>query len=107
MEIDIPKVMDYIRQISIEEGKINPKAKPILATHEAFLKSIENTGRLHELGLIIGYKLRTFELMKDVTLAPSMLQKGKLHIFAEKIKDIRHISKIFKNTKKKTNSENL
>jgi heterodisulfide reductase subunit C len=104
MEIDIPKVMDYIRQVSINENKVHQKAKPIVASHKAFLKSIEKTGRLHELSFVMNYKFNTFEFLKDATLAPSMMQKGKLHIFSEKIKDMKNISKIFKNTKH-TNSE--
>lgn len=99
MEIDIPTVMDYIRQIAVKEKKINKKAKSIVASHEAFLNSIKRTGRLHELGFVMEYKLKTFEVMKDAMLAPSMLAKGKLHIFAEKIKDKAHMALIFKKTK--------
>jgi heterodisulfide reductase subunit C len=99
MEIDIPKVMDYVRQVSVKEKKMNRKAKSIIASHEAFLNSIKRTGRLHELGFVMGYKFKTFELMKDAMLAPSMIIKGKLHIFAEKIKDKAHMDLIFKKTK--------
>lgn len=101
MEIDIPTVMDYVRQVSIKEGKTNPKAKSIISSHQAFLDSIKRTGRLHELGFVMGYKLKTFEMMKDATLAPTMMKKGKLHIFAEKIKDKAHINNIFNKTEKK------
>jgi len=106
MEIDIPKVMDYIRQASIAENKVHPKAKSIVASHQAFLSTIEKGGRLHELGFVMNYKFKTFEFMKDATLAPSMMQKGKLHLFAEKIKDTKALSKIFEKVKKKnTESE--
>jgi len=100
MEIDIPKVMDYVRQVSIQENKVHKNAKSIVASHEAFLSSIKKTGRLHELGFVMAYKFKTFELMKDSTLAPEMMKKGKLHIFAEKIKDTAHIADIFKKTEK-------
>ncbi len=100
MEIDIPTVMDYVRQVSVKEKKTNPKAKTIIASHEAFLSSIKSTGRLHEFGFVMGYKFKTFEFTKDVMLAPLMLQRGKLHLLPEKIKDLAHIAKIFKKTGK-------
>jgi len=102
MEIDIPKVMDNIRQAAIAENKVHPKAKTIVAGHKAFLKTIENNGRLHEFGFVMNYKFSTFEFMKDVTVAPGMMQRGKLHLFAEKIKDIKHLSKIFEKSQKNT-----
>lgn len=100
MEIDIPSMMDYMRQKSRSEHKENPKAKNIIAFHKSFLKSIKNTGRLYELGLILDYKMQSLNLTQDMALGPKMFSRGKLHIFPEKIKDTAHIAKIFKNTEK-------
>ena len=98
MEIDIPKIMDYLREKSLKENKVNPKAKNIVKFHKAFLDSVNYTGRLSEVGLIADYKLRTFNVTQDVNLVPSMLAKGKLHFIPEMIKDRLKISKIFKKT---------
>jgi len=100
MEIDIPSMMDYLRQKSMELKKVNPKAKNIIAFHKSFLKSIKNTGRLYELGLVLDYKKQSLNLMQDISLGPKMFSKGKLHIFPEKIKDRKHIAKIFEKTRK-------
>ena len=97
-EIDIPSLMDYLRQRSLAEKKNHPESKKIIAFHKAFLSSIKNTGRLYELGLTLDYKRRTMTLMQDVMLAPKMLSRGKLHIFPEKIKNTSHLKKIFKKT---------
>ncbi len=59
MEVDIPKVMDALRQESLAQKKVNPKAKDIIAFHHAFLDSVRYTGRLFEMGLIVDYKLRS------------------------------------------------
>ena len=107
MSIEIPKVMDFVREISLEKKMAHAGAKRIIAFHKSFLKSIEKTGRLYEVGLIADYKLRVLDLLQDVTLAPAMLTKGKLHVLPEKIKDTKGMSTIFLNTLKKNNSKKL
>jgi heterodisulfide reductase subunit C len=100
MEIDIPKVMDYLREKALKEGKANPKAKNIISFHKAFLDSIEKTGRLYEVGLVVDYKLRSLDMMQDVAIAPKMYMRGKLAILPELIKERKKIGKIFKKTLK-------
>lgn len=95
-EIDLPAVMDYLREKSIKEKKVNPRAKKILAFHKNFLKSVKQNGRLHEAGFIIGYKLDTMAFFQDVMLVPSLISKGKLHFLPRKLKSQNQIKKIFK-----------
>jgi len=99
-EVDIPKIMDYLRGESIKQGKVIPKARDIIAFHKAFLDSIQQTGRLYEVGLIADYKARSFHLLKDLLLAPKMFCKGKLGLFPEMIKDRANLKKIFRRTRK-------
>jgi len=98
MEVDIPKVMDYLRQESIKQKLPNRKAAEIIAFHRAFLKSIELTGRLYEVGVIAAYKTKTLNLFQDLSLAPVMLLKGKLKFIPEKVKNIKNIKAIFQQT---------
>lgn len=100
MEIDIPSVMDFLRQKSLFEKKVNKKAANIVAFHKSFLNSIRLTGKLFELGLILDYKRQSMNLMQDVMLAPAMIARGKLHFIPEIIKGKSHITEIFKKTKK-------
>lgn len=97
-EIDIPQVMDHLRQKSVKDKLVNPKANNIVKFHKSFLSSINLTGRLSELMLIIDYKRRSFNLMQDVMLAPKMISRGKLHFIPEMIKGTGSIRKIFKKT---------
>lgn len=101
MSIDIPKVMDFLRQKSRSEKKVTNQAKDIVAFHNSFLLSIQKTGKLYELGLVAAYKLKTFHLTQDVTVAPSMIQKGKLHFIPEMVKDRGNLASIFAKTIKK------
>jgi heterodisulfide reductase subunit C2 len=98
MEIDIPKIMDLLREKSLNAKKYHPKAKNIVKFHKAFLGSVKNTGRLSEFGLILSYKMSTFNLTQDVGLAPKMMSRGKLHFIPEKIKNRSGISRIFNKT---------
>ncbi len=104
MELDIPKVMDYLRQRSLAEGKVHPDARNIVTFHKSFLNTVENNGRLNEMGLILDYKMHSGNLFQDVKLAPEMFSKGKLHILPERIKDRKGLSRLFKGQSKKPKS---
>ena len=65
------------------------------AFHKAFLAQIRSNGRLHEMGLVVEYKLRTGALMKDVTNAPGMFARGKLNLRADRIDGVDEIKRIF------------
>ncbi|MCE8423298.1 MAG: 4Fe-4S dicluster domain-containing protein [Candidatus Methanoperedens sp.] len=101
MSIDIPKMMDFLREKSLKEGKTNPKAKRIIAFHKSFLDSIKYTGRLYEIGLLADYKTRTLKILQDMVLAPKMLFRGKLNIFPELIKGRSVVASIFNKSTKK------
>jgi heterodisulfide reductase subunit C len=98
MDIDIPSMMDFLRQRSRSEKKVNRKAKNIIAFHKSFLNSIRFTGRLFELGLILDYKRQSLNLTQDITLAPKMISRGKLHFIPHMIKGTALMSRIFKKT---------
>jgi heterodisulfide reductase subunit C len=100
MEIDIPSMMDFLRQESMRRKLVNKQARNIIAFHKSFLNSIKYTGRLFELGLIIDYKRQSFNLMQDITLAPGMISRGKLHFIPNIVRDRAHLKKIFKKTSK-------
>lgn len=94
-EVDLPKIMEYLRQESLRRGLVHPKAKDILAFHEAFLDSIKKNGRLHEVGLISAYKLKTLNLFQDVLVAPKLMARGKLRLLPHSIEGREQIKKIF------------
>lgn len=106
MEIDIPKVMDYLREQSLKAGAVNKKAQPVVAFHNAFLDSIKYTGRLYEVGLVAGFKARTFRITQDLKVAPGMFLKGKLNLLPEMIKDREKMKSIFSKTVNNKNREN-
>ncbi len=94
-EVEIPRIMDYLRQQARRRGLVNPQARDILAFHEAFLGSVRACGRLHEVGLIQSYKLKTLHLLQDVLLAPGLLARGKLSLRPHKIPGQAAVQRIF------------
>jgi heterodisulfide reductase subunit C2 len=94
-EVSIPRVMDYLREEALRRGVAHPQAKDILAFHRSFLDSIRKNGRLHEVGLISSYKMRTMHLFQDVLVAPKLLMRGKLKIMPHKIQGRDAIAAMF------------
>ena len=97
-EVEIPKVMDFIRGEALAKNLAHPKSADILAFHRAFLDSIEYTGRLYEVGLVADYKVRSRHFLKDVMLAPKMYVKGKLGLLPHLIRNRRGMKNLFKQT---------
>ncbi|MDR0711657.1 MAG: 4Fe-4S dicluster domain-containing protein [Prevotellaceae bacterium] len=95
MQIDIPQLMDYLRVQALEKKTVNKKSKKIVAFHRAFLDSVRYTGRLYEVGLVADYKLRTFDLLQDLDVAPRMFLKGKLPLLPEMVKGKKQLKKAF------------
>jgi heterodisulfide reductase subunit C len=99
-EVDLPKIMDRLREESRARGLPHPQAKDILAFHDAFLGSVERGGRLHEVGLIAAYKLKTRHLLQDVAVAPKLLARGKLSILPHTIAGQAAVARIFEKCKR-------
>jgi len=97
-EVDLPRIMDFLREVSLKEGKTHPSAKDIIAFHRAFLTSIKQTGRLYEISLIANFKARAFRPFQDVALAPKMLLRGKLSLLPHLIRDRKKFARLFEKT---------
>ena len=95
MELDIPAIMDALRQESLARRMVNPRAKDILAFHRAFLDSVRYTGRLFEMGQVVDYKLRSRHFLQDMLQAPWMFFVGKLHLLPERVRNRRLLGRIF------------
>ncbi len=83
-QVDICTMNDALRALSLREGLAAPgTAVPIF--NDAFLKSVRKRGRVHELGLMAVFKLRTRRFFEDLDKAPMMLAKGKLPLLGGRV----------------------
>ena len=98
--IDIAHLMDAVRQLSQREGYA--AAKPdVPKLHRAFLASIKRHGRVSEMEMAIDFSLRSGgggALFKQAGTGLSMFRRGKIKLLPERIKGMRRIKNIFKQT---------
>ncbi|MFC1864645.1 4Fe-4S dicluster domain-containing protein [Chloroflexota bacterium] len=96
--IDIAHIMDTLRQMSLLEG-ITPAQKDIPVFHAAFLSSIRRYGRIHELGMIIEYTLRSEGprgLLRQAGLGLKMFMKGKIRLLPRSLRATKQVRNIFR-----------
>ena len=95
MEIDIPRVADFLRAEAVRQKMVHPRARNILHFHKSFLDVIRYTGRLYEIGLIADYKSRSWNLLQDVAMAPVLYLKGKLELLPHRVKNRRALRRLY------------
>ena len=107
-DIDIARIMDVMRRESLKSGLATGEKK-VPVFHDAFLSSIESTGRVYELGMIGHYSLKSGDIkaklisgsfIEEVKLGWQMFKKGKLKLLPQKIKRAGEIKELFKKFKR-------
>lgn len=93
--IDIAGTMDVLREESLRTGQAckSKRARDIQKLHATFIEGATKRGRIHELSMVMLYKLRSRNLMQDAALGPAMMRKGKLHLKPGKGMDMRRVQK--------------
>lgn len=96
--VDIAGAMDVLRQEGLRRRQTatTRRVRDIQALHRTFLAGALRHGRIHELSLVIAYKLRTGHFLQDAALGPGLLSKGKLHLFPGQDHDTRRVQKAVK-----------
>lgn len=95
MAIDMPAVMDALRQTALQERAT--LAEPdILNFHKDVLHTVKRYGRTHKLEIMVRYKVRKFDLFSDFVVGTKMFAKRKMHFRPSKVKAIGEVRKIFK-----------
>lgn len=93
--IDIARLMDVLRSRALQ-GRKKAAEPRVPAFHRAFLNSIRLNGRVHELGMIAEFKLRTRDFLGDAGLGLQMLRRGKLAFLPDRIRGAREVRKLFR-----------
>jgi len=94
-QIHAGAVIDALRQISLAE-KV-PAGEPIVyRLHQAFLDNLRIWGRLHELTMLMEYKLLSRDLFSDLDMGLDMFLKGKIHPLPKRIQGMAEIKRLFK-----------
>jgi heterodisulfide reductase subunit C len=99
-DIDVARVMDCLRQMSLKVGIVAEPRIPIF--HQAFLAALKRTGRVHELEMITRYKLKSRNLLADARLGWEMFKRGRLKLIPEGISGINEVRKIFEQAEERS-----
>jgi len=95
-EVEIASTMDALREVARRHGLQHPQSRDILAFHRSLLRVVRRYGRLHELPLVVGYKLRTGHLLQDALLAPRLLLRGKIRLLPRKTAGVEAVRRVFR-----------
>lgn len=93
-EIEVATVMDVCRHMARRADKCAVRSAKSFGN--SFMQSIMWNGRLHEVGTMAGFMLRTGRLITDVDLAPKVLPKGKMSIFPHRTAGKSEVQAILK-----------
>lgn len=99
MGIDIPALMDTLRQMAIERGIVI--AEPdILDFHQQVIDSIERYGRTHKLEIMLRYKAQKRRWFEDWEVGLKMLSKRKLDLTPSRLNHMQELRRLFAASRK-------
>ena len=94
-KLDPAAVIDALKEMSYAQGKVSAGQRKVLAFHKAFLKVVENAGRMSEIPLTALYKMTSGDFFSDVTMAPKMLARRKLPLVPKIVRNRKQVKRIF------------
>ena len=92
--IDVAKVMNQARKLCVARG-YRPGEGRVPLFNRLFVGSIRRTGRVHELGVMVGYNVLTLNPLRDAGLLPRILRKGKIRILPRRIAGLQALKRLF------------
>ncbi len=91
--IRLAPMFDTLRYMALEEGyKPDPM---VYALHRSFLDSIRLWGRVHELSMLMEYKLRSRDLFSDLGMGVGLILKGKISFLPERIRGVSEVRRLY------------
>jgi heterodisulfide reductase subunit C len=93
--IGVGEINDVLKAMAVASGTRVGDSR-IRIFHEVFLKSVARRGRVHELGMMIHYKLKTRTYLDDLWMGMRMLSKGLFQLIPRGVRRGREIDEIFR-----------
>ena len=103
-QVRVAETILHLRSMAAR-STIPPKEKQLAVFHQTFLEELQRFGRVNEVWLmaalnrkpgILGEKLKTGELKKEIELGLTLWRKGKLNLLPRKSKAIKEIRDIYR-----------
>jgi heterodisulfide reductase subunit C2 len=99
-ELAASKLADALRRLAVEKG-IRPAMPDVLTFHQSFVDSLSRSGRLHEIGMLGKYKLKSGNYFQDMKLGMDLFRRGKIRIMPSSVKNTGEIRRLFSEAEKK------
>jgi len=100
--VDCVKILDALRQEAAVQRTVPAGQLRIVLFQQAFLDNIRRFGRVNEMQLIAHFKVsglvndfNLVQLFSGALLGPKLLQRGKLHLKADGVRDASIVGRIF------------
>ncbi len=94
--IDIPRIMDYLREVSVREGVANENDEPVLLFNNMMLDQVFKRGRVSEAELALRFNLRAGKYTKDLKLGQKLFLKGKMRLLVPGVRDREAVRRTFR-----------
>jgi heterodisulfide reductase subunit C len=94
-EIDVAKVMDALRQLSLAEGLATSLPR-IPLFHRVYLQVIKILGRSHEATMLVMYKLLSRDLFSDLDSGLALILRGKIPLIPKRTKQAAAVQRLYK-----------
>lgn len=99
-DVDIPRLMDFLKEKLVAAGAKSPEPKTTLF-HQVFLKDMAKRGRIFEGGMMNQYLMKSGgftpdNLIKNAKLGLAMWKKGRLTLMPSGCKGKAEIKTLFK-----------
>ncbi|MHB0869447.1 MAG: 4Fe-4S dicluster domain-containing protein [Chloroflexota bacterium] len=95
--IDVPAVVDVLRQMATVEGYRVGDPR-VAAFHQGFLSVVRRYGRLHEATLIALLKLKSHDWLADVGSGLRLFLKGKIPVLPQPVRGGDQLAGLFRQT---------
>lgn len=102
--ISVGRIIDSLKALTARSG-IKPGVPAVYRFHLSFLNSIRRFGRVHEISMLIEYKLRSGDLLSDLALGLKLLRAGKLPLLPRTIAGRREVARMFQPDRDATQDE--
>ena len=94
-DIRLAPVMDTLKYMALEAGYAPPETG-VYAAYRSFLDNIKLFGRVHEITMLVEYKLRSMDLFTDLDLGVLLILKGKISFLPERIKALDEVRELYR-----------
>ncbi|MFP4058772.1 MAG: 4Fe-4S dicluster domain-containing protein [Candidatus Brocadiia bacterium] len=102
-DVEPARLMTVLREMAQEAGCVNANEVDIFDFHQSFLSSVRRFGRVYELGLVAGYKMKSplKRGPQDVLTGVQMFRRGKPALKPHRVQNVAAIRRIYERTRLK------